>query len=100
MNMTTHWCVPCSTPGLPLQEYKDASFALIRWGITGHRWSYANEYINKINEVHSVVEVQEKVDTPPSNAWWSTTDDAQHIMENLAKNPAITCIDVMPVFSS
>ena len=27
-------------------------------------------------------------------------DDAQHIMENLAKDPAITCIDVMPVFGS
>ena len=27
-------------------------------------------------------------------------DDAQHIMENLAKDPSITCIDVMPVFSS
>ena len=27
-------------------------------------------------------------------------DDAQHIMENLAKDPAITCIDVIPVFGS
>ena len=26
-----------NTPGLPLQEYKDASFGVIRWGITGHR---------------------------------------------------------------
>ena len=40
-----------NTPGLPLQEYKDASFAWIRWGITGDRWSYANEYINKITVV-------------------------------------------------
>jgi len=50
-----------TTPGLPLQEYKDAAFAWIRWGITGHRWTYANEYINKINEVQRPVEeAQEK----------------------------------------
>jgi len=39
------------TPGLPLHSYKDAAFAWIRWGITGNRWSYANEYINKITVV-------------------------------------------------
>ena len=39
------------TPGLPLHSYTNAAFAWIRWGITGNRWSYANEYINKITVV-------------------------------------------------
>ena len=91
-----------NTPGLPLQEYKDASFAWIRWGITGHRWTYANEYINKINEVHSVVEEaqEKKWIHRQAKRGGLQLDDAQHIMENLAKDPAITCIDVIPVFSS
>lgn len=49
-----------NTPGLPLQQYQDASFSWIRWGTTGQRWSYTNNYITKINEVERTVETTEE----------------------------------------
>jgi len=41
------------TSGLPIQQYKDASYAWIRWGVTGPRWHYTSNYLKKFNEVSS-----------------------------------------------
>ncbi len=43
-----------TTPGLPLQSYKDASFSWIRWGVTGHRWNYTADYLNKLTVTTTV----------------------------------------------